>query len=152
MTNEKKTVWQIDCDGSVTEVVVLSQKRGDYKEGQWLIPAGCVEVEPPEEKEGFVLRWNGDNWGYYELELAEEADDQEKELEETTELLLMRLNNEFENDNQEILNAFVKARMKDNVNLQEELKIEMVELEKEYKLKKQVIENGENPWEVKNHA
>ena len=33
----------------------------------WLLPADCTLIEPPEEKEGFDIVWNGDAWEYKEL-------------------------------------------------------------------------------------
>ena len=33
----------------------------------WLLPADCTLIEPPEEKEGFNIVWNGDAWEYKEL-------------------------------------------------------------------------------------
>lgn len=152
MASKKMTVWQVDSDGLIIEVVELSKERGDYKEDQWLIPAGCVEVEPPECEEGYLQRWNGMEWEILKYELVDESESEPKQMEETPEILLMRLNNEFAADNQEIMNAYVKARMKEDDALQEELKEEMAELEKDYQVKRRLIESGMNPWEEVSNA
>ena len=34
----------------------------------WLLPADCTLIEPPEEKEGFDIVWNGEAWEYKEQE------------------------------------------------------------------------------------
>lgn len=36
----------------------------EAENGVYLMPAGCVDTTPPEEKEGFVAKWTGDNWEY----------------------------------------------------------------------------------------
>lgn len=35
--------------------------------GRWNIPANCTEIEPPIEKEGFNVAWNGTAWEYKEI-------------------------------------------------------------------------------------
>ena len=39
------------------------------KEGRdiWILPAECTETPPPEAKEGFKIKWNGEKW-YYKKE------------------------------------------------------------------------------------
>ena len=37
------------------------------KKDIWLLPADCTLIEPPEEKEGFDIVWNGKAWEYKEL-------------------------------------------------------------------------------------
>lgn len=37
------------------------------KKDVYLIPANCTEIEPPEEKEGFKIKWDGETWGYEEI-------------------------------------------------------------------------------------
>lgn len=40
----------------------------------WLLPADCTLIEPPEEKEGFDIVWNGDAWEYKEREKEKETE------------------------------------------------------------------------------
>lgn len=35
--------------------------------GTWNIPARCVEIEPPTEKEGYKRKWSGSGWEYEEI-------------------------------------------------------------------------------------
>lgn len=37
------------------------------EKGVFHIPANCTEIEPPEEKEGFKIKWNGEVWEYEEI-------------------------------------------------------------------------------------
>lgn len=30
----------------------------------WVLPAGCTKTPPPEAKEGFKIKWNGEKWYY----------------------------------------------------------------------------------------
>ena len=38
----------------------------------WLLPADCTLIEPPEEKEGFKIKWTGEAWEYEEEKKEEE--------------------------------------------------------------------------------
>ena len=33
----------------------------------WLLPANCTWEEPLEEKEGYKIKWNGNEWEYEEI-------------------------------------------------------------------------------------
>ena len=147
MQPKTKMVWQVDEYGLICEVVTLSERAGDYKEGQWLIPSGCVEVEPLPEKEGFVNRWNGEAWEYAEIQLTDETELETEIQPPTAAELQEQLNQEFESLKREITGAFVTAQIKGDVELQEELKAELEELETDYKAKKKKINEGVNPWE-----
>lgn len=37
------------------------------EKGIFHIPANCTEIKPPEEKEGFNIKWNGTAWEYEEI-------------------------------------------------------------------------------------
>lgn len=135
-----------DEDGLLIGNVTLN-KMDDYREGAWLIPAGGVEKEPPKDKDGYVLRWNGKKWDYCKIELAEDEEVQSQEAICTSEMLLDRLNSEFAIEKQELLEAFATAQIKSNVQLQQEIRSELTELEKDYDAKMALIEQGKNPWE-----
>lgn len=55
-----KTVYQTDFDGFFTGPVEADPSP--LEPGVWLIPAGAVEVEPPELGSGQRARWNGGAW------------------------------------------------------------------------------------------
>ena len=51
-----------------TEEMVRNTSESE-KEGRdiWILPAECTETPPPEAKEGFKIKWNGEKW-YYKKE------------------------------------------------------------------------------------
>ncbi|MFJ2451377.1 phage tail protein [Pseudomonas protegens] len=55
-----KTVYQTDQYGIYTGPITADESP--LEPGQWLIPAGCVEVEPPAPGEHQVPHWNGKRW------------------------------------------------------------------------------------------
>ena len=139
----KKMVWQCDSEGYLLAEIELSKKAGDVgKKGKWLIPAGCVEIEPPEMKEGFCLRWIGNEWSYEEA--PEEKVDEE--LKERKIEPLERLNQEFGSEKKQISSAFLTAQLRNDHSLIVELQEELQELEKDYIAKIQWIEAGLDPW------
>lgn len=152
MQPKTKTVWQVDEFGLICEVVTLSERAGDFKEGQWLIPAGCVEVEPLPEKEGFCSRWNGEAWKYAEIQLTDEVSEIEEQFIWTQERLMGKLNAELMADKAELTDAFTTAQMRNDAMLQQELRDELKELEADYKANLKLIQKGENPWEGEKNA
>ena len=44
------------------------------KKDIWLLPADCTLIEPPEEKDGFDIVWNGEAWEYKEREKPKEEE------------------------------------------------------------------------------
>lgn len=58
-----KPVCQLDSDG-----LYLGQTEADLdvyaRDGSYLIPGGCIEVDPPENREGQAARWTGSGWEY----------------------------------------------------------------------------------------
>ena len=152
MQPKTKTVWQVDEFGLIYEAVTLSERAGDYKEGQWLIPAGCVELEPLPEKEGFVNRWNGEAWEYTEIKLTDEVPEIEEQFIWTQERLMGKLNAELMADKAELTDAFTTAQMRNDTMLQQELREELKELDKDYKVKLELIQQGVNPWDGENNA
>ena len=41
------------------------------KKDIWALPADCTLIEPPAEKEGFKIKWNGSAWAYEEIKKEE---------------------------------------------------------------------------------
>ena len=140
---DNKIVWQCDSEGYLLGKMELSKKAGDIgKKGKWLIPAGCVEEEPLPMKEGFSLRWIGNEWNYEELS-------EEKAVEQPTERKmepLERLNQEFGSEKEQISSAFLTAQLRNDNELIVELQEEVQELEKDYIAKLQWIDAGLDPW------
>ena len=59
-----KKVCQLDDQGIYVGQTDADLSPAEADEGVYLMPAGCVDVAPPEEKEGFVAKWMRDNWEY----------------------------------------------------------------------------------------
>lgn len=55
-----KTVYQTDQYGIYTGSITADESP--LEPGVWLIPGGCVEVEPPAPGEHQVPHWNGKRW------------------------------------------------------------------------------------------
>lgn len=53
-------VYQTDAQGCFVGVTKADVDPLNLTE--WLIPAGCVTVEPHEAPEGFQVRWDGSSW------------------------------------------------------------------------------------------
>jgi len=59
-----KKVCQLDEQGIYVGQTDADLSPEEAENGIYLMPAGCVDVTPPEEKKGFVAKWTGDNWEY----------------------------------------------------------------------------------------
>lgn len=64
---EKKIVYLYD-DKNYFKTVLTLDDTDRSPSGRWNVPARCVEIAPPEEKEGFKIKWNGTAWEYEEEE------------------------------------------------------------------------------------
>jgi hypothetical protein len=53
-------VWQVGEDGYL--VGAVTAEPDPLTPGAWLIPRGCVTVEPPAIPEGRRARWTGEGW------------------------------------------------------------------------------------------
>ena len=65
-------VYQTNKDGVFVYVTVADQDPMDPS--NWLIPAGCVEVEPPSVAENQLARWDGTSWLVEDMPVVEEED------------------------------------------------------------------------------
>ena len=65
---ETKNVYRYDDKNYFEHKVILDDTDRSPVSGNWQIPAYCTEVEPPAEKEGFKIKWNGSAWEYEEEE------------------------------------------------------------------------------------
>jgi hypothetical protein len=52
-------VYQTDSEGYFVGTDIAYP---DPLDGGYLIPAGCVTVQPPPLTEGQTIKWNGNNW------------------------------------------------------------------------------------------
>ena len=63
-------VYQINSDGVFLGVTIAEQDPLDTN--NWLIPALCVETEPPSYTEGQLVRWEGSSWSIEDIPVEEE--------------------------------------------------------------------------------
>lgn len=61
----------------------------------WLLPANCTWEKPLEEKEGYKVKWNGEEWKYEEIPAKEEEKPHELTEAEKKELRIMELKAEL---------------------------------------------------------
>ncbi|MDO1509929.1 MULTISPECIES: tail fiber assembly protein [unclassified Neisseria] len=58
-----KPVCQLDSDG-----LYMGQTEAELdvyaRNGSYIIPGGCIDVEPPEAREDHAARWTGEAWEY----------------------------------------------------------------------------------------
>lgn len=66
-----KKVCQLDDQGIYVGQTEADLSPEEAKNGVYLMPAGCVEAEPPKEKKGFVAKWTNENWEYIENHVGE---------------------------------------------------------------------------------
>lgn len=76
-----KTVYSFDDKNYFKEALTLDD-TDKSPSGHWNIPARCVEIEPPEKKEGFKIKWIGSAWEYEEEEKEAEPEPPEPAFEE----------------------------------------------------------------------
>ena len=60
---ETKTVYKYDWNGYYIGILILDD-TDKSPSGRYNIPAN---VEPPESKDGYKIKWNGDKWEYEEI-------------------------------------------------------------------------------------
>lgn len=59
-------VYQYDEKNYYTGFLILDSSDKSPS-GAWNIPARCVEIAPPAEKEGYKRKWSGSGWEYEEI-------------------------------------------------------------------------------------
>lgn len=85
---ETKTVYRYDLleeEHKLIEQLVLDDTDRSPFSGEWQIPAGCTEVEPPASKEGYHIVWDGEAWQYAEDKDHAAEEEKEPTLEELKE-------------------------------------------------------------------
>ena len=73
-------VYQANSDGTYAGPVTLDKTDKCPITGNYLIPGGCVEVVPPDEKNGYNRVWQNGAWQY--VEIPQEPEPSEPTLEE----------------------------------------------------------------------
>lgn len=66
-----KKVCQLDEQGIYVGQTDADLSPEEAENGIYLMPAGCVDVTPPEDKKGFVAKWTGGVWEYVENHIGE---------------------------------------------------------------------------------
>lgn len=140
----KKNVWQCDLEGYLLSEVELSKPNGDWGKSGWLIPAGCVEIEPPAKKEGFALKWLDEEWKYEEIILEEELENEKMPEVDPQEVL----NWQFVQEKEDLLKAYVTAELYEDDDLKREIRLELQELEIKYSEEAEKIKVEEELKEV----
>ena len=69
-----KIVYQLDENGVFTGTTEADESPREP--GVYLIPAGCIEVEPPPHVDGKLRVFRNDAWAYVDIELAPAAPDE----------------------------------------------------------------------------
>tara|TARA_B100001093_G_scaffold175586_2_gene168344 strand:+ start:15718 stop:16107 length:390 start_codon:yes stop_codon:yes gene_type:complete len=62
-------VYQTDIDGVFIGTTTADQDPLDNT--NWLIPAGCVETEPPTITDSQLAKWSGTEWAVEDIPVAE---------------------------------------------------------------------------------
>lgn len=79
--SETKVVYEYDDNKIYQGQKILDWTDRSPISGAWQIPAGCTEITPPEDKDGFDIIWNGTSWEYQEK--AAEPEDPTMEMTDT---------------------------------------------------------------------
>lgn len=66
-----KKVCQLDEQGIYVGQTSADLSPEESDNGVYLMPAGCVNTDLPEDKKGFVAKWTGGAWEYIENHIGE---------------------------------------------------------------------------------
>nr|DAX71462.1 MAG TPA: tail fiber assembly protein [Caudoviricetes sp.] len=66
-----KKVCQLDEQGIYVGQTDADLSPEEAENGVYLMPAGCVDVDPQEDKKGFVAKWTREGWEYIENHIGE---------------------------------------------------------------------------------
>lgn len=97
---ETKNVYRYDDKNYFEHKIVLDDTDRSPVSGAWQIPAYCTEVEPPSEKEGFKIKWNGVGWEYEEDTKDKEPEPPKPTFEELKQQKIQKL--KWERDRKEV--------------------------------------------------
>ena len=132
----RKIVYQTDQNGKYVGTIELNESDISPLDGVWLIPGGCVEVEPPTVGENQYLIWNGQTW---EIQREPEPASPPPP---TKNQLLAQLDAQYQYQFNELKLAWAAAQLDGNTTLANELQTEYQALKQEYQTKREAIING----------
>ena len=99
-------------------------------EDVYLIPANSTLTEPLEEKEGYNVAWNGNEWEY--VEIPKPPAPPEPTPEETIEQKLAELDSQYNSDKAILMSQYTEADIDGDDELKASIKAELVALRKQY--------------------
>jgi len=134
----RKIVYQTDQNGKYVGPIELNESDISPLDGVWLIPGGCVEVEPPTVGENQYLVWNGQTWEIHEIPQEPEP----ASIPPTKDQLLIQLDAQYQYQFNELKLAWVAAQLDGNTALVNELQTEYQALKQEYQTEREAIING----------
>lgn len=94
----------------------------------YLMPADCTLIEPPEEKEGFNIKWNGEDWEYEEIPKEEEYTAPELTLEDK----INQLDAQYASDKATLQEYYVTYMINGDTDGMAEIKEELEALAEQY--------------------
>lgn len=79
---EQKQVCQLDENGFYLHTTFADLSPLEEEQGVYLLPANCVDIDPPEEQQGFLAQYSKGKWlyvadnrgTYYDTETGEQID------------------------------------------------------------------------------
>ena len=107
----------------------------------YLMPANCTTVEPPETKDGYNIKWNGESWDYEEQPKKEPEPPEEKE--PTTKEKLASLDTQYTNDKATLQQYYMTYLITGDTEGMAEIKNELEALAEEYDKERAKIEGDE---------
>ena len=138
--SEIKIVYRYDNDGLYVGVVTLDHTDRSPISGKWQIPGYCTTVEPPQEKDGYNIVWNGEAWEYVEIPKPEP--EPEPTPEEIIERKLAELDAQYEADKAEIVTSYQTATIYGDTARMEKLKADLATLDDKYDEDYNALEQG----------
>ena len=107
----------------------------------YLLPANSTTIEPPKEKEGYSIMWDGEAWEY--VEIPKPPAPLEPTPEEITERKLAELDAQYNSDKATLMLQYTEAMVGDDSDLMASIKAELAALREQYDKDYKEIAGGE---------
>lgn len=107
----------------------------------YLLPANSTFTEPPKEKEGYNIVWNGEAWEY--IEIPKPPAPPEPTPEEIIEQKLAELDHQYNSDKAILMSQYTEADILEDYELKASIKVELATLQAEYDRAYEDIVGGE---------
>lgn len=117
-----KLVYTYDDANKYTGTKTLDWTDRSPISGNWQIPAGCTEMEPLAEKEGYDIIFTGEAWAYQEL--PQEPEKPEPTAAERKAQAADAITAKYAPQRQELKDSLVIAMLTEDISLQAEIKAE----------------------------